>query len=51
MTILGLGEGAFRFGLFVSVFVVMSLLETLMPRRERRFPRVRGAGSPISASC
>lgn len=41
MTILGLSEGQFRFGLFVAVFVIMSLAEALMPRRERRFPRSR----------
>ncbi|MBU1174208.1 MAG: sterol desaturase family protein [Alphaproteobacteria bacterium] len=41
MTILGFGEGAFRFALFVSIFLAMSLLEALMPRRERRFPRGR----------
>ena len=41
MTILGLTEGQFRFGLFVTVFVLMSLAEALMPRRERRFPRSR----------
>lgn len=41
MTILGLSEGQFRFGLFVLIFVLMSLVEALMPRRERRFPRGR----------
>jgi sterol desaturase/sphingolipid hydroxylase (fatty acid hydroxylase superfamily) len=41
MTILGLSEGVFRFGLFVSVFVLMSVFETLIPRRERRFSRQR----------
>ena len=41
MTIFGLSEGAFRFGLFASIFVLMSLAETFLPRRERRFPRQR----------
>ena len=41
MTILGLGEGAFRFSLFVGVFILMSVIETAIPRRERRFTRQR----------
>ncbi|SFZ86270.1 Sterol desaturase/sphingolipid hydroxylase, fatty acid hydroxylase superfamily [Devosia enhydra] len=39
MTILGLGEGPFRFGLFVLVLLVMAALETWLPRRQRRHPR------------
>lgn len=39
MTILGLSEGVFRFSLFAGIFLAMSLLETLLPRRERRYPR------------
>lgn len=41
MTILGLSEGAFRFGLFAGIFVLMSILETWVPRRARRFSRTR----------
>lgn len=39
MTIFGLGEGVFRFSLFVGIFVFMSLVEAAVPRRERRFAR------------
>lgn len=39
MTIFGLSEGAFRFGLFAGIFLLMSVGETLLPRRERRFSR------------
>lgn len=41
MTIFGLSEGALRFGLFASIFVIMSILETMLPRRERRFSRTQ----------
>lgn len=41
MTILGLSEGAFRFALFAGIFLLMSALETWLPRRKRRFPRSR----------
>ena len=41
MTILGLTEGQLRFGLFIAIFLIMSLAETLAPRRERRFQRSR----------
>ncbi len=39
MEIFGLDVGAFRFGSFVSIFVIMAIIETLIPRRERRFTR------------
>ena len=39
MSILGLGEGSFRFGLFVLVLLVMAGLETWLPRRQRRHSR------------
>lgn len=41
MTFFGLSEGAFRFSLFASIFLIMSVLETLLPRRERRFSRTQ----------
>lgn len=39
LTIFGLSEGAFRFSLFATIFLVMAILETLLPRRPRRFKR------------
>lgn len=41
MTIFGLSDGALRFSIFVSIFVIMALLEAWLPRRERRFKRVQ----------
>lgn len=39
MEILGLSIGSFRFGLFASIFLIMAIVETLIPRRDRRFGR------------
>jgi sterol desaturase/sphingolipid hydroxylase (fatty acid hydroxylase superfamily) len=39
MTILGFGEGPFRFGIFVLVLLVMAGLEAWLPRRARRHGR------------
>ncbi len=41
MEFFGLSEGTFRFLLFVSIFLTMSIAEAMMPRRRRRFSRAR----------
>lgn len=41
MTFFGLSEGALRLGLFVGIFVLMAILESLAPRRKRRYVRLR----------
>ncbi len=41
MEFFGLSEGTFRLGLFASIFLIMAVLETWLPRRERRFTRGR----------
>jgi len=41
MTIFGLSDGVFRLSLFIGIFVLMSLIEAAVPRRERRFSRQR----------
>ena len=41
MEIFGFSVGTFRFGLFASIFLIMAIVETLLPRRERRFSRAR----------
>ncbi len=39
MEFFGLSETAFRLGLFASIFLIMAILETWLPRRKRRFTR------------
>lgn len=39
MNVLGISEGMFRFSSFIAIFLIMALLETLLPRRNRRFAR------------
>ena len=39
MSLFGLNESALRFIIFISIFIIMALLETWIPRRERRFKR------------
>lgn len=41
MSVFGVPEGAFRFGLFVLVLLAMAGLETWLPRRQRRHGRSR----------
>lgn len=41
MDVFGISEGAFRLGVFSSVFVLMALAETAFPRKRRTQPRVR----------
>ncbi len=41
MEFFGLSESTFRLGLFASIFAVMTVLEALLPRRDRRFARAR----------
>ncbi|WP_029041635.1 sterol desaturase family protein [Cucumibacter marinus] len=40
MALFGLSEGQFRFATFVAIFLIMTLLETALPRRERRHQRL-----------
>lgn len=41
MSMFGLSEGALRFSIFIAIFLIMSLLETWLPRRARRFDRTK----------
>lgn len=41
MDILGLSEGTFRFSTFVTIFLIMTVLEAALPRRDRRFSRTQ----------
>lgn len=41
MEFFGFDEGTLRFGTFVAIFLVMTILETLLPRRNRRFARLK----------
>lgn len=37
--IFGVSAGTFRFGMFALIFLIMTIAETLLPRRARRFSR------------
>lgn len=39
MTLFGLSEGTLRLSIFIGIFIIMTIAETLLPRRERRFSR------------
>lgn len=41
MEFFGISEGSLRFGTFIAIFFVMTVLETWLPRRNRRFARIK----------
>ncbi|VAW20607.1 Fatty acid hydroxylase family (carotene hydroxylase/sterol desaturase) [hydrothermal vent metagenome] len=41
MEILGVSDGAFRMSIFAGIFAIMTVLEAWLPRRKRRFERLK----------